>query len=124
MPFSKKKQVNHFIAMWDMQGLECIFDVNDHMAQYNEWEKQKIVSILKEERVPNKPQGIPLQMMILRARANSQRSYEIYEFTSLVSMEEVKEAFDSNPQPLVEWIRDNGKKVYSNYVKQNRKMIV
>jgi hypothetical protein len=123
MPFSKKKQVNHFIAMWDMQGLECIFDVNDHMTQYNEWEKQKIVSILKEEREPNKPQGIPLQMMILRARANSQRSYEIYEFTSLVSMEEVKEAFDSNPQPLVEWIRDNGKKVYSDYVKQDRKMI-
>jgi len=124
MPFSKKKQVNHFIAMWDMQGLECIFDVNDHMTQYNEWEKQKIVSILKEEREPNKPQGIPLQMMILRARVNSQRSYEIYEFTSLVSMEEVKEAFESNPQPLVEWIRDNGKKVYSDYVKQNRKMIV
>jgi hypothetical protein len=38
-------------------------------------------------------------------------------------MEEVKEAFDSNPQPLVEWIRDNGKKVYSDYVKQDRKMI-
>jgi hypothetical protein len=123
MPFSKKKRVNHFIAMWDMQGLECIFDVNDHMSQYNEWEKQKIVSILKEEREPNKPQGIPLQMMILRARSNSQRSYEIYEFTSLVSMEEVKEAFESNPQPLVEWIRDNGKKVYSDYVKQDRKMI-
>ena len=114
----------HYLAMWDMQGLECLFDVDAHMNKYNEWEKQKVVSILKEERVPDRPQSIPLQMMILRARANSQRVYEIYEFNSTIEYDELKEAFNDNPQPIVEWIRDNGKQVYSDYVKQDRKMIV
>jgi hypothetical protein len=121
---SKKNKAKHYLAMWDMQGLECLFDVDLHMNKYNEWEKQKIVSILKEERIPEQPQGIPLQMLILRARANSQRVYEIYEFNSTVKYDELKEAFNDNPQPIVEWIRENGKKVYSDYVDQARKMIV
>jgi hypothetical protein len=94
------------------------------MSKYNEWEKQKVVAILKEERTPDQPAGIPLQMMLLRAKVNSQRAYEIYEFNSTIGYDELKEAFNDNPQPIVEWIRENGKQVYSDHVKQNRKMIV
>ena len=110
--------------MWDILGLECLYDVDLHMSNYNEWEKQKIVAILKDERIPDLPSGIPLQMMILRARVNDQRAYEIYEFNSTLKYDELKTAFEVDPQPVVEWIRENGKKVYSDYVKQNRKMIV
>jgi hypothetical protein len=110
--------------MWDMLGLESLHDVDYHMDRYNEWERQQVVSILKEEQVPAKPTGIPLQMLILRAKFNSQRAYEIYEFTSTLKYKEIAEAFNDNPQPIVEWIRENGKKVYSDYVKQERKMIV
>ena len=110
--------------MWDMLGLECLFDVDAHMAQHTEWEKQKVVAILKEEQTPKKPQGIPLQMLILRARYNSQRCYEIYEFNSTLAYNELKEAFEDNPQPIVKWIRENGKKVYSDYVKREKKLIV
>lgn len=110
--------------MWDSQGLECLFDVDAHMNMHNEWEKQKVVAILKEEQLPAKPTGIPLQMLILRAKFNSQRAYEIYEFNSTLKYKELTEAFNDNPQPIVEWIRENGKKVYSDYVKQDRKMIV
>ena len=124
MSYSKKNKTKHYLAMWDMQGLESLHDVDLHMKKYNEWEQQKVVAILKEERIPNQPLGIPLQMMILRASANSQRAYEIYEFNSTVEYDELKEAFNDNPQPIVEWIRTNGKKVYSDYVKQDRKMIV
>ena len=119
-----RKKTKHYLAMWDMQGLESLHDVDSHMKKYNEWEKQKVISILKEQRIPDQPSGIPLQMMILRARANSQRAYEIYEFNSTIGYDELKEAFNDNPQPIVEWIRENGKKVYSDYVKQDRKMIV
>ena len=109
--------------MWDMQGLECLYDVDLHMNRYDEWNKQKVVSILKDERVPDQPQGIPLQMMILRAKFNSQRAYEIYEFNSTMGYKELTKVFNDDPQPVVEWIRENGKKVYSDYVKQNRKTI-
>ena len=110
--------------MWDMLGLECLYDVDLYMNRYNEWDKLKVVAILKEEKLPESPPAIPLQMMILRARYNSQRAYEIYEFNSTLAYKELKDAFDDNPQPIVEWIRENGKKVYSDYVKQERKMIV
>ena len=110
--------------MWDNQGLECLYDVDLHMNRYNEWEKLKVIAILKEEKIPNNPPAIPLQMMLLRARMNSHRVYEIYEFNSTLWYDELKEAFTADPQPIVEWIRENGKKVYSDYVKQERKMIV
>ena len=124
MSYSKKKKTKHYLAMWDMLGLESLHDVDLHMNKYNEWEKQKVVAILKEERIPNQPSGIPLQMMLLRAKVNSQRAYEIYEFNSIMAYDELKTAFEVDPQPVVEWIRENGKKVYSDYVKSNRKMIV
>lgn len=120
----RKNKTKHYLAMWDMLGLECLYDVDLHMSKYNEWEKQKVVAILKEERTPEQPSGIPLQMMLLRAKVNSQRAYEIYEFNSTMAYDELKEIFEVDPQPVVEWIRENGKKVYSDYVKQNRKMIV
>jgi hypothetical protein len=53
--------------------------------------------------------------MILRARANSQRSYEIYEFNSALDIEVVKELFKTDPQVIVNWIRKNGYKIYSDY---------
>ena len=124
MSYLRKKKTKHYLAMWDMLGLESLHDVDLHMNNYNEWEKQKVVAILKEDRIPNQPSGIPLQMMLLRAKVNSQRVYEIYEFNSTMAYDELKEAFEIDPQPIVEWIRDNGKKVYSDYLKQDRKMIV
>ena len=124
MSYSRKKKTKHYLAMWDMLGLESLHDVDLHMDKYNEWEKQKVVAILKEERIPSQPTGIPLQMMLLRAKVNSQRMYEIYEFNSTMAYDDLKEAFEIDPQPIVEWIRSNGKKVYSDYLKQDRKMIV
>jgi hypothetical protein len=121
---SRKNKTKHYLVMWDNQGLECLYDVDFHMNRYNEWEKQKVIAILKEERMPALSSGIPLQMMLLRARVNMQRAYEIYEFNSTMAYDELKEVFNDDPQPIVEWIRENGKKVYSDYVKQNRKMIV
>lgn len=120
----RKNKTKHYLAMWDCNGLECLYEVDTHIKEYEEWDKKRIVSILKEEQVPIKPTGIPLQMMLLRARVNSQRAYEIYEFNSTVEYDELKEAFIESPQHIVEWIRENGKQVYSDYVKQERKMIV
>jgi hypothetical protein len=121
---SSRKKTKHYLAVWDCNGLESLHDVDYHMDRYKEWEKQQVVAILREELLPAKPTGIPLQMLILRAKFNSQRAYEIYEFNSTLKYKELTEAFNDNPQPIVEWIRENGKKVYSDYVKSERKMIV
>lgn len=104
-----------FLAMWDIYGLEAIYDLEPARAEIEKWEKDNLFAMIKEEEHKPKPKPIPLQQMILRARTNPQRSYEIYEFNSTFNMTEVKELFKTKPQVVVNWIRENGYKVYSDY---------
>lgn len=122
MPSSKKK-TNNFLVVWDMLGLESIFDVNAAMKEIEDWEKQQLWSMLKDQRVAKKPNPIPLQMLIMRARSNGQRSYEIYSFNTSMTENEVRKIFADDPQPIVDWIRKNGNKIYSDYTKSDRKLI-
>lgn len=121
---SRKKKLNNFLVVWDMLGLESIFDVNKAYEEIDNWEKSKVWNVLKDQPIEKKPNPIPLQMLIMRARYNTQRSYEIYTFSTDMDMTEVKRLFKDNPQPLVEWIRVNGNKLYSDYVRQEKKLIV
>jgi hypothetical protein len=108
---SSRKKTNSFLVMWDMLGLECIFNVDKAMEEVNTWDKDRVWKSLKDEPVGKRPNPIPLQMMIMRARFNSQRSYEIYSFNTTMSEKEVREIFAECPQTLVEWIRENGNKI-------------
>jgi hypothetical protein len=113
-----------FIAMWDNTGLESIIDVSKHEKEVEAFEKQKAWRILKGELHNVKPPSIPLQMMIIRAKANNQRHYEIYGFTSNMSEKSVREMFEDSPQFIVDWIRDNGVKIYSDRVNTKDVVIV
>jgi len=121
---SRKKKDKSFLVVWDMLGLESIFSIDDAMIEVENYEKDKVWKTLKDEPVGKKPNPIPLQLLIMRARYKSQRSYEIYSFNTTMSEREVRNIFAEDPQPIVEWIRENGNKIYSDYVKQERKMIV
>jgi hypothetical protein len=121
---SRKKKLNNFLVVWDMLGLESIFSVDDALNEVESYEKDKTWKILKNEPVGKAPNPIPLQMLIMRARYNTQRSYEIYTFSTDMTMNQVREVFAVTPQPIVEWIRENGNKIYSDYVKQEKKFIV
>ena len=122
MPSRKKKQYN-FLVVWDMLGLESIFSVDDALQEVENYEKDKVWKTLKEEAVGKCPNPIPLQMLIMRARYNSQRSYEIYTFKSTFTMSEVRKLFADDPQLIAEWIRENGNKIYSDYAKRSNKVI-
>ena len=66
-----------------------------------------------------------MAMLLLRARANSQRQYEIYSFgvEGELSLEEMKEMFNNNPQYFVDLIREKGVKIYSDYTPAGKKII-
>lgn len=104
------------MAMWDMYGLEALYDLTKHMQELDQWEKEKIWSVLKEEPHPQRPSGPHLSIMILRAKTNSQRRYEIYEFMSELSLYKVQELFKEDPQIIADWIRKNGHKIYSDRI--------
>ena len=117
------KMSYHFIAVWDMLGLESIFDVDEAKKILDEYEKRKCLAILKGTPLnePN-PNPIPLQLILLRARFNSQRNYEIYEFTSELDISEVKKLFENDPQTIVNWIRKNGYKVFGSATTSKQKI--
>lgn len=97
--------------MWDMYGLECLINLT-------EWEQQHLMAILKEEKLVGYPK---IESLLLWAKTNSQRCYEIYVFESNdIGYDDIKDAFESNPQYIVDFIRKNGAKVYSDRAGKNK----
>jgi hypothetical protein len=121
---SSKKKTTRFIAMWDMTGLECLINVTAIEKEHEKWEKENLFRILKNQIKEVKPANVPLDMMILRARVNSQRHYEIYTFESELSEKYIKETFSSDPQVIVDAIRDVGHELYSDRVLKKTQVIV
>ena len=103
---SSKKKTTRFVVMWDMTGLECLINVTKLDKEHEQWEKENIFRILKDQDRTIKPAHVPLNMMIMRARANSQRHYEIYAFDSELSEEDIREIFESDPQVMADAIRN------------------
>jgi hypothetical protein len=122
---SNKKSVKNFLAMWDNMGLECIFDIDQELSEQEEWEKSKVWNTLKGVETPLRKSNIPLKQMILRAKVNSQRHYEIYQFAAQgLDIEDIKIAFQDDPQFMVDHIRKNGKKIFSERFEADKAVIV
>ena len=120
---SSKKKLTRFVAMWDMNGLESLINVTQIEKEHAQWEKENIFRILKEENHAVKPAHVPLDMMILRAKFNSQRHYEIYTFDSELSEQDIRETFEDSPQVIVDAIRRIGHKFYSDRATQSAVII-
>jgi len=103
---------NKFLAMWDCNGLECLFDITD-------LEGDAMITGLKGETFKT---PFNLSMMMMRARFNNQRSYEIYTFDTEADIDYncVKDMFDNSPQIIVDAIRKNGNKLYSDYTPRQK----
>lgn len=106
--------MSKFIISWCNEGLEGIVPID----QYDRWFEQKVFCILQgtakdDERNPMN--GI-LQSMVLRARYNSQRRYEIYaiEATDGIDEQDIREMFENAPQVAADTIRRIGVKIYSD----------
>lgn len=104
-----------WLVMWDMNGLETVFNLTDLKREKEEWSKQKVLAVLKEEKFDRKEPTIPLKHLILRARFNEHRFCEIYIFSStedICEKQDIESWFDDNPQHAVDWIRKNGHKIF------------
>lgn len=112
----KKKNLTRYLVMWDMTGLECVINVSTVQDKHDQWDKENIWRILQEKPTDEKPPDIPLNMLILRARYNSHRHYEIYTFDSEFTEDDIKEMFEHDPQVIVDAIRNVGHEIYSDRV--------
>jgi hypothetical protein len=109
-------KTNTYLAVWDCYGLESLFNMT-------EWSAKATYNSLMELAPPP---NIPFNELMMRARFNPQRNYEIYTFSveNDVSEEELTEAFKVNPQFIVEHIRKNGQKMWSDRISDKEKRVI
>lgn len=111
MSSKKNKQTKKFLAMWDCNGLEYLEDI----SEYEFWDQEQTLELIKGNKTKSNPLWSRLSHMKLRAQFNPQRNYEIYAFTSDDStVKEFKAMFKDCPQAIVDLIRANGVKIYSD----------
>jgi len=103
-----------FAVMWDCHGLEALARVPEPT--------DTTFALLKGEKAPSMPNIMHWQ---LRARANSQRHYEIYTFSASddVDIDDIREMFESNPQVAADTIRRIGHQIYSDRVADHQVVI-
>ena len=106
---TKMDQGNLFLLSWDMLGLEAVINIT-------EIEKEATWATLQDKQTPRLNHIVNSIMM--RARANSQRHYEVYTVTmeSSISKEDICEMFESAPQQMANLIRERGNKIYSDRI--------
>ena len=106
---------NHlFVVMWDCHGLEALARVPEPA--------DTTFALLQSKKAPDMPN---IMHWKLRARANSQRHYEIYTFSveSGIGADDIREMFEANPQVAADTIRRIGHEIYSDRVKEHEVVI-
>lgn len=95
------------LLVWDCLGLE-------YSADLTNFEKELMWSELKGEKPRVRIPG--LDILILRARANPQRNYEIYtvQVEADVTLKDVQQMFRDTPQEIVDLVRARGHRLYSD----------
>lgn len=96
---------NRYVTLFDDQGFEGIIDItcDDH---------RKIEAAILNEPNPEIEVNKTVKYMVFRARANPQRSPEVWIFWSEIDEKVLWDASQESPQQLANLIRSNGTHVY------------
>lgn len=112
---------NAYIFSWDMSGIDAIVPI----TEYEGIDAENTMRLLKNEPAERNPLNSILQMMIMRAQANSQRHYEIYAIDCAFEIDEKewRANWESDPQGCADLIRARGEKIFSDRAKQATQVI-
>ena len=102
--YETEAKVNRFLVSWCVDGFEAVIDCTAIL-------EETTFLALKGEKAAR---GIPLPAMIMRARANGQRHYEIYSIDAPCTEEEMTSLCFGNQQGMVDLIRKKGHCLWGN----------
>lgn len=107
---------NDFIISWDCYGLEALVDISGKRAKAT-------MAALGGKPAPDIPELFPI---LMRARMNPQRNYEVYALVcdSDITKDTIQEMFENDPQSAVDLIRERGIKLFSDRQRGNARVIV
>ena len=108
---------HQFLIMWCNEGLECCIDVTEDQ-QRRMWQQLKGEPV-SGSAIPN------YNHLLLRARYNSQRHYEIYSVaaTDGITAEDIQDMFEASPQSAADTIRRLGHCMHSDRDTKDRVLI-
>lgn len=103
---------NAFIFSWDQYGIESIIPI----SQYEHHDQQNLIKLLKGESKTRNPLDTIVRNLILRARVNGQRHYEIYAIDCEKELDQKfwEEQWTKYPQETADLIRERGHPLYKS----------
>ena len=113
---------NAYLVYWCSEGLESVVPI----GEYESIDVENTFRILNDQEPISNPLNTIIQSMLLRARYNSHRRYELYAVTAddNIRQKDIENIFETNPQGAADIIRKIGHKLWSDRVKQDRVVIV
>jgi hypothetical protein len=113
---------NAYLIYWCSEGLESVTAI----GQYEQIDIDNTFRILQDQDPVRNPVNTMIQTMILRARFNSHRHYELYAITAVdgIMGPDIERMFDDNPQGAADTIRKIGVKLYSDRANRVKTVIV
>lgn len=97
-----------YLLSWDRDGLDSVVDLT-------ELEQQQVWQILSSPTAdPHSHHEYHLQHMLLRAKCNPQRLYEIYtvHMEPHITEQDVRDLFHNDATDMIALIRENGNQLY------------
>ena len=116
--------MRYFLVMWDCNGLETLQDISEYHP--DRWDKNQLMGIMMGKKYNPAPIHRQITQMILRAKFNPQRNYEIYiqHTDDGITAGDFAKAFNDNPQFWADYIREHHSvKIYSDRVKKGSRVI-
>ena len=103
---------NAFLFAWDCNGIESIIAI----TEYENIEKQNLFNRLAGRPLEHNPLGDIINRLILRARFNSHRHYEIYSIDCdrSFTLNQWRDQWADYPQATADLVRKRGIKIYSD----------
>ena len=112
---------NAYLVYWSSEGLESVTPV----GHYEQIDVENTFRILNNEDPMRNPVNTLIQTMILRARYNSHRHYELYAITAVdgITGPDIEGMFEVAPNEAAKTIRSIGIKLYSDRAVKKRVVI-
>ena len=109
---------NAYLVYWCEEGIESVIPI----TQYEHIDAENTFRVLNNQEVVRNPLNSIIQGMILRAKVNEQRHYELYaiDCDEGITKADIEQMFENDPQSAAELFRSRGHRMYGNRAEKNR----
>ena len=130
----KTKKHSTWLLSWCSEGLEAVVNVDEYQSRQLDQDKQAMWDTLSAPDPENVKKGVTasdelnrlMHSILLRARVNPQRHYEVYTIgmPGGTTEEDIRGMFEgSGAQYIVDLIREKGTKYFSDRATQKARIV-